>query len=98
MNVMIVGELFQKRGIYENLDQDDLKLNIEQLTAVLNKLDNDGYLADYYSVKEEFQVDLLSKIIKTIEKQGEFWAWTTSTAPTTSGSSNIGRRSTRPAS
>ena len=54
-----------------NLDQDDLKLNIEQLTAVLNKLDNDGYLADYYSVKEEFQVDLLSKIIKTIEKQGD---------------------------
>ena len=63
----IYNSLFDMR----NLDQDDLKLNIEQLTAVLNKLDNDGYLADYYSVKEEFQVDLLSKIIKTIEKQGD---------------------------
>ena len=43
---------------------------MEQLAAVLNKLDNDGYLADYHKVKPDFQVDLMSKIIKQVEKDG----------------------------
>ena len=47
------------------------KLNIEELTAVLNKLDNDGYLPNHLNVKKDWQTDLLPKIIKTIEKQGD---------------------------
>ena len=52
------------------LSQKDLKLDLEGLVAVLNKLDNDGYLPDYQNVKKEFQVDLMSKIIKQVEKDG----------------------------
>ena len=63
---VIYNGLFDMR----NYDQNDLKLNMEQLAAVLNKLDNDGYLADYHKVKPDFQVDLMSKIIKQVEKDG----------------------------
>jgi len=52
------------------LSQKDLKLDLEGLIAVLNKLDNDGYLPDYQNVKKELQVDLMSKIIKQVEKDG----------------------------
>ena len=52
------------------LSQKDLKLDLEGLVAVLNKLDNDGYLPDYQNVKKELQVDLMSKIIKQVEKDG----------------------------
>ena len=54
----------------KNYDQDDLKLNIEELAKVLNKLDNDGYLPDDMLVKEEFQVDVLQKVIEQVEKDG----------------------------
>ena len=64
---VIYNGLFDMR----NYDQNKLKLNIEELAAVLNKLDNDGYLADYHNVKKEFQVDLISKIIKQVEKDGD---------------------------
>ena len=63
---VIYNGLFDMR----NYDQNDLKLNMEQLAAVLNKLDNDGYLANYHNVKQDFQVDLISKIIKQVEKDG----------------------------
>ena len=52
------------------LSQKDLKLDLEGLIAVLNKLDNDGYLPDYLNVKKDFQVDLMSKVIKQVEKDG----------------------------
>ena len=52
------------------LSEKDLKLDLEGLVAVLNKLDNDGYLPDYLNVKKELQVDLMSKIIKQVEKDG----------------------------
>ena len=52
------------------LSEKDLKLDLEGLVAVLNKLDNDGYLPDYQNVKKELQVDLMSKIIKQVEKDG----------------------------
>ena len=52
------------------LSEKDLKLELEGLIAVLNKLDNDGYLPDYQNVKKELQVDLMSKIIKQVEKDG----------------------------
>ena len=54
----------------KNYDQDNLKLNIEELAKVLNKLDNDGYLPDDMLVKEEFQVDVLQKVIEQVEKDG----------------------------
>tara|TARA_R100000278_G_scaffold104408_1_gene80738 strand:- start:61 stop:2052 length:1992 start_codon:yes stop_codon:yes gene_type:complete len=54
----------------KNYDQDDLKFNIEELAKVLNKLDNDGYLPDDMLVKEEFQVDVLQKVIEQVEKDG----------------------------
>tara|TARA_R100001510_G_scaffold47983_1_gene45528 strand:+ start:805 stop:2727 length:1923 start_codon:yes stop_codon:yes gene_type:complete len=52
------------------LSEKDLKLELDGLIAVLNKLDNDGYLPDYLNVKKEFQVDLMSKVIKQVEKDG----------------------------
>jgi len=52
------------------LNQKDLKLELDGLIAVLNKLDNDGYLPDYLNVKKDFQVDLMSKLIKQVEKDG----------------------------
>jgi len=52
------------------LSQKDLKLELEGLIATLNKLDNDGYLPDYLNVKKDFQVDLMSKVIKQVEKDG----------------------------
>ena len=52
------------------LNQKDLKLELDGLIAVLNKLDNDGYLPDYLNVKKDFQVDLMSKVIKQVEKDG----------------------------
>ena len=54
----------------KNYDQDDLKLNIEELAKVLNKLDNDGWLPDDMLVKDEFQVDVLQKVIEQVEKDG----------------------------
>ena len=64
---VIYNGLFDMR----NYDQNDLKLNLEELAAVLNKLDNDGYLADYHNVKKEFQVALISKNITQVEKDGD---------------------------
>jgi hypothetical protein len=52
------------------LSEKDLKLELDGLIAVLNKLDNDGYLPDYLNVKKDFQVDLMSKVIKQVEKDG----------------------------
>ena len=52
------------------LSEKDLKLELDGLIAVLNKLDNDGYLPDYLNVKKDFQVDLMSKLIKQVEKDG----------------------------
>ena len=54
----------------KNYDQDTLKLNIEELAKVLNKLDNDGWLPDDMLVKDEFQVDVLQKVIEQVEKDG----------------------------
>jgi len=64
---VIYNGLFDMR----NYDQNQLKLNIEELTAVLNKLDNDGYLPEHLQLKKDWQTDLLPKIIKIIEKQGD---------------------------
>ena len=52
------------------LTQKDLKVELDGLVAILNKLDNDGYLPDYFEIKKEFQVDLMSKIIKQVQKDG----------------------------
>ena len=63
---VIYNGLFDMR----NYDQNDLKVNIEELAAVLNKLDNDGYLPNFLNIKKDFQVDLIDKIIKQVEKDG----------------------------
>lgn len=52
------------------LTQKELKVELDGLVAILNKMDNDGYLPDYFEIKKEFQVDLMSKIIKQIQKDG----------------------------
>ena len=63
---VIYNGLFDMR----NYDQNDLKVNIEELAAVLNKLDNDGYLPNFLNIKKDLQVDLIDKIIKQVEKDG----------------------------
>jgi len=64
-------------GLYDmkNYDQSQLKLNLEDLVKVLNKMDNDGYLPDYHNIKKDLQVDLLSKVIKQVEKDGTDDPW-----------------------
>ena len=52
------------------LTQKELKVELDGLVAILNKMDNDGYLPDYFEIEKEFQVDLMSKIIKQVQKDG----------------------------